>query len=110
MFADEEVDGIICLRSLKRLWLAGCFQQVAGVIFGQFEACEEIGFTRHEILSEHVRSLKIPALYGLRFGHLEERCGRVVFDGSLRKFRLPRERAQPIQVPGEIPYVVQQDR
>jgi muramoyltetrapeptide carboxypeptidase len=59
-------------RHLSHLWLAGCFQQVTGVIFGQFEACEEIGFTLHEILAERVRSLKIPSLYGLRFGHLEE--------------------------------------
>lgn len=57
---------------LHHLWLAGKLQQVAGVVFGQFEGCEDIGFTVHEVLSERFIELKIPAIYGLMIGHIEE--------------------------------------
>lgn len=59
---------------LHHLWLAGKLQQVAGVIFGQFEECEEIGFTLHEVLAEWCIALHIPALYGLMIGHMAEQA------------------------------------
>jgi muramoyltetrapeptide carboxypeptidase len=59
-------------RFMVHLWLTGCLQLVSGVIFGQFEACEEIAFSLHDILAERVKALNIPALYGLTFGHLDE--------------------------------------
>jgi muramoyltetrapeptide carboxypeptidase len=59
-------------RFMVHLWLAGCLQQVSEIIFGQFEACEDIGFSLHDILSERVKALNIPALYGLQFGQLDE--------------------------------------
>ncbi len=59
---------------LHHLWLAGKLQQVAGVIFGQFEECEEIGFTLHEVLAEWCIALNIPALYGLMIGHMAEQA------------------------------------
>ena len=58
--------------SLNQLWLAGKLQQSAGVIFGQFEGCEEIGFTLHEVLAERLIQHNIPALYGLQIGHIDE--------------------------------------
>lgn len=59
---------------LHHLWLAGKLQQVAGVVFGQFEEIEEIGFTLHEVLAERFISLNIPALYGLMIGHMDEQA------------------------------------
>lgn len=59
-------------RYLHQLWLAGKLQQVAGVVFGRFEEYEERGFTLHEVLAERFLTLKIPALYGLMIGHMEE--------------------------------------
>jgi muramoyltetrapeptide carboxypeptidase len=59
---------------LHHLWLAGKLQQVAGVVFGQIEECEEIGFTLHEVLAERFISLNIPALYGLMIGHMDEQA------------------------------------
>lgn len=57
---------------LHHLWLAGKLQQLAGVIFGQFEGCEDTGFPVHEVLAERFIEQKIPALYGLMIGHIEE--------------------------------------
>lgn len=57
---------------MHHLWLAGKLQQVAGVIFGQFHECEDAGFTKHEVLAEHLVALKIPALYGLMIGHMDQ--------------------------------------
>jgi muramoyltetrapeptide carboxypeptidase len=57
---------------MHHLLLAGKLQQVAGVIFGQFHDCEDTGFTKHEVLAEHLVALKIPALYGLMIGHMEQ--------------------------------------
>jgi muramoyltetrapeptide carboxypeptidase len=59
---------------LNQLWLAGKLEQVSGVIFGQFLETEEILFTLHEVLAERFISLKIPAIYGLAIGHLDEQA------------------------------------
>lgn len=57
---------------IHHLWLAGKVQQLAGVVFGQFEGCEDTGFPVHEVLAERFIERKIPALYGLMIGHIEE--------------------------------------
>jgi muramoyltetrapeptide carboxypeptidase len=61
-------------RYLHQLWLAGKLQQLAGVAFGQFEEVEERVFTLHEVLAEWFIALRIPALYGLTIGHMDEQA------------------------------------
>ena len=59
---------------LQHLHLAGKLEQVSGVVFGQFIECEERGFTKHEVLAEHLVALNKPALYGLMMGHMEQQA------------------------------------
>lgn len=59
---------------LQHLHLAGKLHQVNGVVFGQFMECEERGFTKHEVLAEHLIALNKPALYGLMIGHMEQQA------------------------------------
>lgn len=59
---------------MQHLWLAGKLQQVAGVVFGQFDGCEEIGFTLQEVLAERFVQMKKPAIYGLAIGHMDEQA------------------------------------
>lgn len=59
-------------RYLNHLWLAGKLQEVAGVIFGVFSNYKEPGFTLYEVLTERFMNLKIPAIYGLMIGHMDE--------------------------------------
>ncbi len=59
---------------LHHLKLAGKLGQIAGVVFGQISDCEEIGFTKHEVLAEHFIALNKPAIYGLMIGHMEQQA------------------------------------
>ena len=68
----DEVD-----RCLSHLWLAGKLQQVRGIVFGKFTEISYLPvwawrFTREEVLSERCRTLNIPALTGLMFGHIDD--------------------------------------
>lgn len=58
------------LLHLKRLKI---FDQVNGVIFGQFTPIPEsgtpFGYTLNDIISEHTEGLNIPILYDMPFGH-----------------------------------------
>lgn len=65
-------------RMLTQMMQAGKFKHAAGVALGVFSKCEskpeESGiansFSLSEVLTERLTQLKIPALYGLSFGHI----------------------------------------
>jgi muramoyltetrapeptide carboxypeptidase len=60
-------------RMLMQLKLAGKFDGVRGVIFGQMLNCIQIenqGYTLEEVVMRVVGSLEIPVAFGLRSGHV----------------------------------------
>ena len=65
-------------RMLTQLWLAGCLQQAAGVVFGKFTEPRPSEWAQNrlqeDVLSERVRALRIPTLQGLMIGHIEEQA------------------------------------
>jgi muramoyltetrapeptide carboxypeptidase len=59
-------------RMLQQLKLAGKFEGVRGLVFGEMLDCvqhAEQGYTIQEVLAELTRDLKIPVLFGLSSGH-----------------------------------------
>lgn len=66
-------------RMLTQLRLAGKFEQAAGVIFGDCEACTPseykpfvaAGFSLGEVLDAILGNLKVPVLSGLTVGHVD---------------------------------------
>ena len=64
-------------RMLTQLISAGKFNNVRGIIFGKFKACEpeeqEINnsFSLREVIFDRIKPLKIPAVYGFSFGHIK---------------------------------------
>ena len=77
-------------RMLTQLRMAGVFDRVAGVVFGQFEGCEperEEEGTVDDVLHAFSVSVSAPVFWGLPYGHGEGRrvmpIGlRAVVDGS----------------------------
>jgi muramoyltetrapeptide carboxypeptidase len=60
-------------RMLMQLKLAGKFNGVRGIVFGEMLHCvqsPEQGYTLQEIVFRIVEDLKIPVAYGLRSGHV----------------------------------------
>ena len=71
-------------RMLTQLRMAGVFDRVAGVVFGQFEGCEperEEEGTVHDVLRDFSTSVSAPVFWGLPYGHGE---GRRVLPIGLR--------------------------
>ncbi len=71
-------------RMLTQLRMAGVFDRVAGVVFGQFEGCEperEKEGTVDDILCDFSMSVAAPVFCGLPYGHAE---GRPVLPIGLR--------------------------
>ena len=67
-------------RMLTQLWLAGKFQNCAGIALGQFKNCEatsragfDLSFTLQQVLESRIQSLGIPSVYGLPFGHVKSK-------------------------------------
>lgn len=67
-------------RMLTQLWLAGKLQQCAGIALGNFRDCEAKGTSRSEpsfplqqVIQDRISSLKLPAVYGLPFGHVKSK-------------------------------------
>lgn len=63
-------------RMLTQLKNAGILNQIAGFIFGQCTNCqvsEPPSFTLMQILSQHIKPLKIPAWYGSMIGHIQDK-------------------------------------
>ncbi len=62
-------------RMLTHLLSAGKFKNVKAVIFGKFAACEtedkkENSFTLKEIITDRIKPLQVPVIYGYSFGHI----------------------------------------
>ncbi|EQB18280.1 hypothetical protein L284_05145 [Novosphingobium lindaniclasticum LE124] len=62
-------------RMLTQLALAGVFDEVAGVVFGQCTGCRNpdggyANFTIYEVLDRQFSGLKVPAFQGLQIGHI----------------------------------------
>jgi muramoyltetrapeptide carboxypeptidase len=67
-------------RMLTQLWLAGKLQQCTGIVLGQFKNCEaqritgfEVSFSLIQVLESRIKSLGIPAVYGLPIGHVKSK-------------------------------------
>ena len=59
-------------RMLQQLKLAGKFDGVRGIVFGEMTDCAqhaEQGYTLQEVLAELTADLKVPVLFGLPSGH-----------------------------------------
>ena len=64
-------------RLLNSLRLAGVFNEISGLIFGQFNDClpekPQESFLLEEVVNQHVAGLDIPILWGAPFGHVKEK-------------------------------------
>ena len=69
-------------RMLTQLWLAGKLQESAGIALGIFTNCDEPRSRRsrspkisalRNVLESRLHPLKIPAVYGLPFGHVKDK-------------------------------------
>ena len=64
-------------RMLMQLKLAGKFENVRGIIFGEMTDCvqqkKDQGYTLEEVVLRVVGSLGIPVAFGLRSGHVSRR-------------------------------------
>ncbi|HMZ22798.1 MAG TPA: LD-carboxypeptidase, partial [Blastocatellia bacterium] len=59
-------------RMLQQLRLAGKFDDVRGIVFGEMTDCvqhAEQGYTLQEMLAECTADLGVPVMFGLRSGH-----------------------------------------
>lgn len=59
-------------RMFQQLKLAGKFDEVRGVVFGEMRDCvqhADQGYTIQEVLAELTEELKVPVLFGLPSGH-----------------------------------------
>ena len=60
---------------LDRMWmhlqLAGLFEGVKGIVFGEFTGCDEKDYSAAEVLDELALTLGIPCAAGFRIGHGE---------------------------------------
>jgi len=62
---------------LTQLKLNGVFDQLSGIVIGQFKKCiaEEPNwaFTVEEVLDQHFENLKIPVFTGAPIGHVRDK-------------------------------------
>ena len=67
-------------RMLTQLISAGKFKNVKGIILGRFTGCEpeekdkENSFSLKEVISNRIKTLNIPAVYGFSFGHIKNQA------------------------------------
>jgi muramoyltetrapeptide carboxypeptidase len=63
-------------RMLTQLKLAGILDRISGFIFGQCTKCDaekpQESLTLAQVLSDHIRPLRIPAWYGSMVGHIRD--------------------------------------
>jgi len=60
-------------RMLMQLKLAGCFDEVRGIIFGEMLDCVQTanqGYTLQEVVTRIVGDLGVPVVFGLNSGHV----------------------------------------
>jgi len=64
-------------RMLTTLRLAGVLDEVAGIVFGQFNKCiaekPQESFTLIEVLEQHFKEACYPVVYGCPFGHVKDK-------------------------------------
>ena len=63
-------------RMLTALWLAGVFDEIAGLVIGKFTNVNASGpsLSIQTILTDRVAALKIPVLQGLMIGHIDDQA------------------------------------
>ncbi|MBE9184913.1 LD-carboxypeptidase [Microcoleus sp. LEGE 07076] len=77
LFVEEVGEEVYRIdRMLTQLKLAGILDRISGFIFGQCTKCDaekpQESLTLAQVLSDHIRPLKIPAWYGSMVGHIRE--------------------------------------
>lgn len=64
-------------RMLNSLRLAGVFDQVSGVVFGQFNACNaenpQESFTLEEVVRQQLNGYSFPIIWGAPIGHVKDK-------------------------------------
>jgi muramoyltetrapeptide carboxypeptidase len=64
-------------RMLTQLKLAGILDRISGFIFGQCKDCDpeepDKSLSFRQMLSEHIKPLRIPAWYGSMIGHMKDK-------------------------------------
>ncbi|MBW4497234.1 MAG: LD-carboxypeptidase [Oscillatoria princeps RMCB-10] len=64
-------------RMLTQLKLAGILDRISGFIFGQCKDCDpeepDKSLSFRQMLSEHIKPLRIPAWYGSMIGHMRDK-------------------------------------
>ena len=78
LFVEEVGEEVYRIdRGLTQLKLAGILDKISGFIFGQCTKCEaekpQESLTLPQVLSDHIRPLKIPAWYGSMVGHIRDK-------------------------------------
>jgi len=66
-------------RMLVQLRLAGVFEQLAGLVLGDFDDCfppakDEPGLPLDALVMECLGDRELPVVSGLRYGHIKQRC------------------------------------
>jgi muramoyltetrapeptide carboxypeptidase len=72
-------------RMLMQLKLAGKFEGVRGIVFGEMLDCsqhKEQGYTLEEVVLRVIADLGLPVAYGLRSGHVS--CGNITLPFGVR--------------------------
>ena len=78
LFVEEVGEEVYRIdRMLTQLKLAGILDKISGFIFGDCTKCEaekpQESLTLPQVLSDHIRPLKIPAWYGSMVGHIRDK-------------------------------------
>jgi muramoyltetrapeptide carboxypeptidase len=64
-------------RMLTQLKLAGVFEQISGLVLGNFRKCTpeepDRSFTLEEVFEQHFSDAKIPVFYGAQIGHVRNK-------------------------------------
>lgn len=78
LFVEEVGEEVYRIdRMLTQLKLAGILDKISGFVFGQCTKCEaekpQESLTLAQVLSDHIRPLRIPAWYGSMVGHIQDK-------------------------------------
>lgn len=79
LFLEDVSEAIYSIdRMLTQLWLAGVFEQVAGIVFGKFTEHRPSEWPQNrlleDVLSERSQERSIPTLAGVMIGHIEDQA------------------------------------
>jgi muramoyltetrapeptide carboxypeptidase len=64
-------------RMLTQIKLAGVFDEISGIILGEFTDCNESDITKKslslgEVIQDYFNKLEIPVIYGFPHGHIKK--------------------------------------